>query len=58
MPSAIQADFYFCGKRQKLSTVTFAFKIAEHKDVMLPVNYIDVFSLTHMVEPMKCQHRR
>jgi pyruvate ferredoxin oxidoreductase alpha subunit len=30
-----------------------AFKIAEHKDVMLPVNInIDGFQLTHMVEPM------
>lgn len=31
-----------------------AFKIAEHKDVMLPVNVnIDGFQLTHMVEPVE-----
>jgi len=31
-----------------------AFKIAEHKDVMLPVNVnIDGFQLTHMVEPFE-----
>ncbi len=31
-----------------------AFKIAEHKDVMLPVNInIDGFQLTHMVEPFE-----
>lgn len=31
-----------------------AFKIAEHRDVMLPVNFnIDGFQLTHMVEPFE-----
>jgi pyruvate ferredoxin oxidoreductase alpha subunit len=35
-----------------------AFKIAEHKDVMLPVSVnIDGFQLTHMVEPLEIPER-
>jgi pyruvate ferredoxin oxidoreductase alpha subunit len=40
--------------QESIDMSIIAFKIAEHKDVMLPVNInIDGFQLTHMVEPME-----
>src|SRR3972149_6137828 len=37
-----------------MSVANQAFKIAEHKDVMLPINFnMDGFQLTHMVEPFE-----
>jgi pyruvate ferredoxin oxidoreductase alpha subunit len=40
--------------QESIDMSIIAFKIAEHKDVMLPVNInIDGFQLTHMVEPVE-----